>query len=104
MPSSVIQFMQYDPQMREVVIVFRGGRGTYRYFEVPMEEWEAFRSAGSKGSYLNQVFKMKHRCEKVPVGERMHGVGILRWPDERVMREGGADERVMPERGAAVSR
>jgi len=94
MPSSVIQFMQYDPQMREVVIVFRGGRGTYRYFEVPMEEWVAFRSAGSKGTHLNEVFKAKHRYAKVAAGERMHGEGVLRWPEARMMSE----------RDAAVSR
>ena len=81
MPSSVIQFMQYDPQMREVVIVFRGGRGTYWYFEVPMEEWVAFRSAGSKGTHLNEVFNAKHRYAKVAAGERMHGEGVLRWPE-----------------------
>jgi hypothetical protein len=83
MPSSVIQFMQYDPQIREVLIVFCSSRGTYRYFDVPMDEWKAFRKAPSKGTYLNEVFKPKHRYEKVAASERMHGEAILRWPDER---------------------
>lgn len=81
MPSSVIQFMQYDPQMQEALIVFRDSRGVYRYFDVPMEEWEAFRGAPSKGTYLNEVFKPKHRYAKVAAGERMHGESILRWPE-----------------------
>jgi hypothetical protein len=51
--------MRYEPRRRELLIVFRGGRGTYRYFQVPVEEWHAFLEAESKGSYLNEVFKRK---------------------------------------------
>jgi hypothetical protein len=47
-------------------IVFRGGRGRYRYFEVPMDEWRRFRDAPSKGTYLNERFKAKaFRYQKV---------------------------------------
>lgn len=59
MPSSAILAMQYDPAREELLITFRGGRGTYRYFNVPMEEWKAFLDAESKGTYLNRVFKPK---------------------------------------------
>ena len=66
MPSSVIQWMRYDPEARVLTIAFRGGRGTYRYAAVPVEEWNAFRSAASKGTYLNEVFKgKKYRYGKV---------------------------------------
>jgi hypothetical protein len=66
MPSSVILRMRYEPETRELLIVFRGGRGTYRYFDVSLEEWAAFRTSGSKGTYLNEVFKAKnYRYEKV---------------------------------------
>jgi KTSC domain len=66
MPSSVILGMRYVPGTRMLVIVYRGGRGAYRYFDVPMEEWLAFRTSGSKGTYLNEVFKAKnYQYEKV---------------------------------------
>jgi len=60
MPSRVILGVRYLPDARVLVIVYRGGRGTYRYFDVPMEEWTAFRTSGSKGTYLNEVFKAKN--------------------------------------------
>lgn len=66
MPSSVIECMRYEPVERALVIAFRGGRGVYRYYDVPEDEWKAFRQAGSKGSFLNREFKAKrHRFEKV---------------------------------------
>ncbi len=58
MPSSVIRAMQYAPEARELLIVFRGaGRGAYRYRNVPPETWLAFRCSESKGEYLNTFFK-----------------------------------------------
>lgn len=66
MPSSVIRGMLYSPEQRTLEIVFRGGRGTYRYFDVGAEEWRAFKRAPSKGTYLNAVFKDRHpRYERV---------------------------------------
>jgi hypothetical protein len=65
MPSSVIAAMSYNTQTRILTIVYRGKRGTYRYFEVPAEEYEAFRAAPSKGTYLNEIFKPKeYRYER----------------------------------------
>ena len=67
MPSRVIRAMRYEPGTRRLEIVFRGGHGRYRYFDVPMEEWQRFRDAPSKGTYLNESFKAKeYRYEKVP--------------------------------------
>ncbi len=66
MPSSVIADMRYNTEQRVLTIVFRGGRGRYRYLDVPAEEWAAFQSAASKGTYLNEIFKTKgYRYEKV---------------------------------------
>lgn len=66
MPSSVIAAMQYDAERRILTIVYRGNRGRYHYFDVPPEEWEAFRAAKSKGLYLNEIFKERcYRYEKV---------------------------------------
>jgi hypothetical protein len=60
MPSSVIAAMSYNDEARTLTIVYRGNRGVYRYFNVPPEEFSAFRAASSKGVYLNEVFKTKH--------------------------------------------
>ncbi len=71
MPSSVIAAMSYKPEARTLTIVYRGKRGVYRYFDVPPEEYAAFRSAPSKGTYLNEVFKAKqYRYEKVKPEDR----------------------------------
>jgi KTSC domain len=58
MPSTVIAAMHYNAESRVLTIVYRGKRGTYRYFDVPPEEYAAFRAAPSKGRYLNEVFKI----------------------------------------------
>ncbi len=66
MPSSVIAAMHYNDETRTLTIVYRGKRGVYRYFDVPAEEFAAFRSAPSKGVYLNEIFKTKqYRYERI---------------------------------------
>ena len=81
MPSSVFVVMVYDPEGQVLEIVYRGNRGSYRYFGVPMEEWTAFRASPSKGTYLNEVFKPKeYRYEKTSPGTRRMPHGSLRWP------------------------
>lgn len=74
MPSSVILAMRYDPEREELLIAFRSGRRTYRYFGVLKEEWEAFLEADSKGTYLNRVFKQKeHSYERADEEVRVSG-------------------------------
>jgi hypothetical protein len=66
MPSTVIAAMHYDLDRQVLTIVYRGKRGTYRYFDVPPEEYAAFRAAPSKGTYLNQIFKKRdYRFERL---------------------------------------
>jgi hypothetical protein len=66
MPSSVISGMRYNDETRTLTVVYRGKRGVYRYFEVPPEEFAAFRAAPSKGIYLNEVFKTRqYRYERI---------------------------------------
>jgi hypothetical protein len=66
MPSTVIAAMDYNPERHVLTIVYRGGRGTYRYYQVSPEEYAEFRAAPSKGTYLNQVFKPRqHPYEKL---------------------------------------
>jgi hypothetical protein len=66
MPSSVIAAMFYNDETRILTIVYRGKRGVYRYFDVPPEEFAAFRAAPSKGTYLNEIFKTRqYRYERI---------------------------------------
>ena len=66
MPSSVIAAMHYDADTCVLTVIYRAERGKYRYFDVPPAEWEAFRAAPSKGTYLNTVFKERqYRFERV---------------------------------------
>ncbi len=58
--------MHYDEHTRVLTLIYRGGRGKYRYFDVPADIWEAFSGAASKGTYLNTIFKEKcYRYERV---------------------------------------
>jgi hypothetical protein len=66
MPSSVIAVMHYNDETRILTIVYRGKRGVYRYFDVPPDEYTAFRAAPSKGVYLNEIFKDRnYRYERM---------------------------------------
>ena len=57
--STSIAALGYDRGKRELGIEFRQSGDVYFYFEVPPEEHEAFMAAGSKGEYLNRVFKTR---------------------------------------------
>jgi len=84
MPSTVIQAMRFDPVQKILEIVFRGARGAYRYFEVPVEEWQRFRNAPSKGTYLNQFFKSKkYSYEKIEQAKfhQLSYPGSFCWPE-----------------------
>jgi hypothetical protein len=73
MPSSVIAAMRYNDRTHILTIVYRGNRGTYRYYEVSPEEYAEFRSAPSKGTYLNQIFKARqHPYERVGTSHIIH--------------------------------
>lgn len=52
-PSTVIRSFHYDPDSRELRIVFQSGR-IYRYLDVPSELPAAMRVASSKGEYFNR--------------------------------------------------
>lgn len=91
MPSSVIRSMTYNTRTHELLVRFRGGRGAYRYFDVPMKEWKAFRASASKGTYLNTTFKAHaYRYEKLVMqdeechssehNQREHETDRLQWP------------------------
>ena len=96
MPSSVIKGMRYAPERRLLEIVFRGDRGMYRYFEVPVAEWAAFCAAASKGTYLNEVFKAKgYRYELRTNAPRRRGSDDQKGDKTLYWGEAGAFEEPM---------
>lgn len=101
MPSSVILAMQYAQRRWELHIAFRTKREIYRYFDVSIEEWREFLEAGSKGTYLNHVFKRReHRFETVdgPIlpAPQAQSDEPLEWGETWVLRKRGM-RRVEPE-------
>jgi hypothetical protein len=64
--STSIASLGYEATTRVLEIEFKDNGEVYRYFDVPLPEYEAFLQAPSKGTYLNRVFKMhEYRFEKV---------------------------------------
>jgi hypothetical protein len=57
--STNLSAIGYDVLRGELGIRFRESGKTYVYLDVPQGEYQAFITAKSKGTYLNQVFKMK---------------------------------------------
>ena len=87
MPSSVIEWMRYEPRYRALLISFRNERSVYCYFGVERREWTAFVEAASKGTYLNREFKrQEHPYERLNpnearrVGRLMRGRAEFIWP------------------------
>jgi len=52
MPSTVIRRFSYDPETRDLEILFTTGR-RYVYHDVPQAAVDAFRAAFSKGRHFN---------------------------------------------------
>jgi hypothetical protein len=101
MPSSVILAMQYEPRRRELYIAFRTKREVYRYFDVALDEWRDFLEAGSKGTYLNQVFKRReHPFETIdgpiPPAPQANSDEPMEWGETWVLWKKGM-RRVEPE-------
>ena len=64
MPSSVISTMFYNPNTATLRIIFVSGM-VYDYKNVPEEVFQAMKSSGSKGTYLNQHIKGRYQFEKI---------------------------------------
>jgi ABC-type sugar transport system ATPase subunit len=58
MPSTVIRSYRYDPQRRELAIVFQTRRA-YTYSEVPQETYAGLKVASSKGAFFNRHIRGK---------------------------------------------
>lgn len=63
--SSAISSIRYDPKSLTLDIEFRSSGETYRYFEVPQEEYQEFLGAVSKGAYLNLRIKPRYRTSRI---------------------------------------
>src|SRR5919201_944795 len=56
--SRTVKTIGYDACNSVVEVEYRNG-SIYRYFEVPVEDYDELKNAASIGTYLNQVFKKK---------------------------------------------
>ncbi len=64
MPSSVIQYFNYDEKMQRLKITFVTGT-VYQYLNVPENTYRLFKAAGSKGRYFNHYIKDKFKFKKI---------------------------------------
>ncbi|MDE1178730.1 MAG: KTSC domain-containing protein [Edaphobacter sp.] len=92
MPSSVIATMSYDEKRQTLTILYRRKPGAYRYHDVSRQEYMAFRSAPSKGTYLNQTFKAQHpRYELLRPSQVIH---LVQKPEQELeLEKHGKDDR-----------
>lgn len=59
--SSNIQMVGYDPNTKELHVLFHSGASIYVYQQVPDDEYEAFVSADSLGRHFNQHIKNEYQ-------------------------------------------
>ena len=64
MPSSVVNSFIYFPETEILRIIYQSG-AIYDYYKVPAEISEKFKTARSKGQFLNYVIKPKFRFKKI---------------------------------------
>lgn len=66
MESSNVEAVGYDEDKKELHVRFKGG-ATYVYREVPIETYQKFMAAPSKGSFLATVIKPGFACSKMEI-------------------------------------
>lgn len=64
MPSSVVSQMIYNEETETLRIVYVSGM-VYDYKNVPWEVYQAMKTSGSKGTFLNRFIKGNFEFEKV---------------------------------------
>lgn len=64
MPSTVISSFHYNPETKLLTIVFVTGM-VYGYKNVPLDVYEEFKSAFSKGTFFNRFIKPKYSFQKL---------------------------------------
>jgi hypothetical protein len=64
MPSSVVSKMLYNEETETLRIVYVSGM-VYDYKNVPLEVYQAMKTSGSKGTFLNKHIKGNFEFEKI---------------------------------------
>lgn len=64
MPSTVVANMTYDAVTSTLRINFVSGL-VYDYKKVPVEIYQAMKTSGSKGTYLNRYVKGNYKFKKI---------------------------------------
>jgi len=64
MPSSVIRFYRYNPESRDLLVVFQTGK-RYVYKKVPPDTHEALKAAFSKGYFFNRHIRDQFEYERL---------------------------------------
>jgi hypothetical protein len=62
--STCVANVEYDPTTQDMTIAFIK-RGTYKYFEVPIDTYVDFETAGSQGKYFNLYIRDRYTFERV---------------------------------------
>lgn len=74
MPSTAVRDIRYDPETGCLWVAFVSNGRRYAYFDVPMDIYDAFRHAFSKGTFSNQHIRDQYECELAydPKSEARH--------------------------------
>jgi hypothetical protein len=64
MPSSVVEHISYNPDNKDLFVVFVSG-DVYRYKDVPEKVYKDFKASISKGAFLNRGIKNRFDMEKI---------------------------------------
>jgi hypothetical protein len=67
MPSTAIRHFFYDSTRRELRVIFVTGRH-YAYADVPLDVFEAFKTAPSRGAFFNREIRDRYACREVKRG------------------------------------
>lgn len=63
--SSNVEAIGYDSERRELHVKFAKAGETYVYYDVEEWEFEEFKRADSKGTFLNTNIKSRHNYAKL---------------------------------------
>ncbi len=62
--SSCVAVADFDPASQVLTIEFQQ-RGTYEYYDVSLEVWQALRGAASQGEFFNHSIKEVYPYERI---------------------------------------
>lgn len=65
MPSTAVRDIAYDPPSRTLWVTFVPTGKRYAYRSVPLDEYEAFIHAFSKGTYFNRYIRDRYDYTEV---------------------------------------